>query len=87
MNPEQRSIRSAQAQPKVIVRWLKMLNGGLVNPLRIVQRWFYRFDLGDGYVATAVKRQPVHAAAARSPSPVHSNPEREYPELPDRPTG
>lgn len=56
MSAEQRSIRSAQIKPKVITRWLKIFSGGVVAPFRVSQRWFYRLDLGDGYVATAIKR-------------------------------
>lgn len=56
MNSEQRSIRSAQAQPKVIAQWLKFCSGRLMTPFCVVQRWFYGMDWGDGYVATAVKR-------------------------------
>lgn len=56
MNAEQRSIRSAQAKPPVIARWLKLFSGRLVLPFCTVQRWFYDLDWGDGYVATAVKR-------------------------------
>ena len=56
LNAEQRSIRSAQAKPPVIARWLKIFSGRLVAPFCAVQRWFYGVDWGDGYVATAVKR-------------------------------
>lgn len=56
LNAEQRSIRSAQAKPRVIDRWLKVFSGRLVVPFCIVQRWFYNADWGDGYVATAIKR-------------------------------
>ena len=55
LTAEQRSIRSAQAKPKVINRWLSIFSGKLVLPFCTVQRWFYRYDLGDGYVASAVK--------------------------------
>lgn len=56
LSPEQRSIRSAQAKPKAINRALSMISGNVFLPFRIVQRWFYRLDLGDGYVACGVKR-------------------------------
>lgn len=56
LSPEQRSIRSAQTRPRVISRWLKFFVGPMAAPFCVVQRWFYRFDLGDGYVATAIKR-------------------------------
>ncbi|WP_234264220.1 class I SAM-dependent methyltransferase [Hydrogenophaga sp. NFH-34] len=65
MDAEQRSIRSAQAKPKTIARWLKVFSGRLVAPFCIVQRWFYGADLGDGYVATAVKRSQ-HGQASRA---------------------
>lgn len=57
MTPEQRSIRSAQAKPKVINRVLSVVSDKLIAPFCIVQRWFYRYDLGDGYVACATKRR------------------------------
>lgn len=57
LNPEQRSVLSAQAKPRAINRWLRIFNAGaLIQPFRIVQRWFYGADLGDGYVATATRR-------------------------------
>jgi SAM-dependent methyltransferase len=55
MTPEQRSIRSAQAQPRVIGRLLRLFSDRLMLPFVVMQRWFYRFDLGDGYVAWCVK--------------------------------
>jgi SAM-dependent methyltransferase len=56
MTSEQRSIRSAQARPAVINKILSPISGDLFRPFCSVQRWFYHYDLGDGYVATAVKR-------------------------------
>ena len=56
LSPEQRSIRSAQAKPAAINRVLSMLSDKLVLPFCVVQRWFYRRDLGDGYVACGIKR-------------------------------
>ncbi|GLQ50380.1 hypothetical protein GCM10010872_18290 [Dyella flava] len=56
MTPEQRSIRSAQARPVVINRVLSAVSGDLFVPFCSIQRWFYRYDLGDGYVASGVKR-------------------------------
>jgi hypothetical protein len=53
---EQRSIRNAQARPKTINRVLSLVSVGLFLQFRSVQRWFYRYDLGDGYVACGVKR-------------------------------
>jgi hypothetical protein len=55
MTPAQRSIRSAQAQPKVINRVLAPIGDGLFTPFCVIQRWFYERDWGDGYVATGVK--------------------------------
>lgn len=55
MTPEQRSIRSAQAQPRIIHRLLSLFSDKLMLPFVIAQRWFYRCDLGDGYVAWGVK--------------------------------
>ncbi|CAM5613228.1 class I SAM-dependent methyltransferase [Rhodanobacter lindaniclasticus] len=56
MTPEQRSIRSAQAKPKAINRALSLVSSRIFQPFCSVQRWFYRCDLGDGYVACGVKR-------------------------------
>lgn len=56
MSPQQLSIRSAQGKPPAIRRWLRVFSGNLVAPFSVVQRFFYRFDLGDGYVATATRR-------------------------------
>jgi SAM-dependent methyltransferase len=55
LSPEQRSIRSAQGKPKAIDRTLSLFSGNLAAPFRFVQRWFYPFDWGDGYVASAIK--------------------------------
>jgi hypothetical protein len=55
MTPEQRSIRSAQAKPKVISTVLAPLGDGLFTPFCVIQRWFYQRDWGDGYVASAIK--------------------------------
>jgi SAM-dependent methyltransferase len=56
LTAEQRSIRSAQAKPKVINRVLSLVSGNFFLPFRSVQRWFYQRDFGDGYVAYGVKR-------------------------------
>lgn len=56
MTAEQRSIRSAQARPAVINKVLSVVSGELFIPFCGVQRLFYRYDLGDGYVATGIKR-------------------------------
>jgi hypothetical protein len=56
MTPEQRSIRSAQAKPKVINRMLAPVGDSLFTPFCTIQRWFYGRDWGDGYVANGVKR-------------------------------
>lgn len=55
MTPEQRSIRSAQAKPKVINKVLAPIGDGSFAPFCAIQRWFYERDWGDGYMATAVK--------------------------------
>jgi SAM-dependent methyltransferase len=63
MTPVERSICSAQAKPRKIAQTLSMVSGAVVTPFCLVQRWFYRFDLGDGLVATAIKprEHPVDA--------------------------
>lgn len=55
LDSTQRSIRSAQAKPKAVARWLNLSSGQVVSPFCHVQRWFYGRDWGDGYVATAVR--------------------------------
>lgn len=55
MTPVERSIRSAQAKPRKIAQTLSMVSGAVVTPFCLMQRWFYRLDLGDGLVATAIK--------------------------------
>lgn len=55
LSMEQRSIDSARGKPRIIDRILAVFGGSAFAPFRVVQRWFYRFDLGDGYVATAIK--------------------------------
>jgi SAM-dependent methyltransferase len=56
LSPEQRSVRSAQAQPRIIDRILRIAGGNVFVPFTWVQRLFYRFDLGDGIVACATRR-------------------------------
>jgi SAM-dependent methyltransferase len=56
LSPEQRSIRSAQAKPSIINKALSMVSENIFLPFRGIQRWFYRWDLGDGYVAYGTKR-------------------------------
>jgi 2-polyprenyl-3-methyl-5-hydroxy-6-metoxy-1,4-benzoquinol methylase len=55
LSAEQRSIRSAQGKPKAINRALSLVSGNIVKPFCMVQRWFYRFDLGDGLIASGTK--------------------------------
>lgn len=58
MTPEQRSIRSAQARPTIINKALSLVGDNLFTPFCLVQRWFYQYDLGDGYVASGIKSHP-----------------------------
>ncbi|WP_284320909.1 class I SAM-dependent methyltransferase [Dyella acidisoli] len=55
MTPEQRSVRSAQTKPAIINKALSLISGDLFVPFCFVQRWFYQYDLGDGYVASGIK--------------------------------
>jgi SAM-dependent methyltransferase len=55
MTPEQRSIRSAQARPATINKVLSAISSDFFWPFCSAQRWFYRYDLGDGYLATGTK--------------------------------
>lgn len=61
LTPEQRSIRSAQAKPKIINKILAPVSDNLFGPFTTVQRWFYRRDWGDGYVASGIKRADATA--------------------------
>jgi len=56
LSAEQRSVRSAQAKPRVIDAVLRVIGGNLFVPFAWLQRLFYRYDLGDGIVATATRR-------------------------------
>lgn len=56
LSPADRSIRSAQAKPRVIDNILKVAGGNVFVPFAWLQRLFYRFDLGDGLVAWATRR-------------------------------
>ena len=56
LSQEQRSIRSAQAKPRAINRILGVVSEKFVTPFVALQRLFYRFDLGDGYVAWGIKQ-------------------------------
>jgi SAM-dependent methyltransferase len=55
MSPEQRSIRSAQARPAIINKVLSFVGDQVFKPFCLIQRWFYQYDLGDGYMATGIK--------------------------------
>lgn len=56
LNAQERSIRSAQRHPRRIAQLLGWIGDDLFNPFRVVQRWFYLKDWGDGYVVKATKR-------------------------------
>jgi SAM-dependent methyltransferase len=56
LSAEERSIRSAQAKPRVINNMLKIAGGNVFVPFTWLQRLFYRHDLGDGLVAWATRR-------------------------------
>lgn len=55
LTAEQRSIRSAQGKPNAVNKVLSVVSGNVVRPFRVIQRWFYDFDLGDGLIASGVK--------------------------------
>ena len=55
-------------RPRVINRWLGVFSGTLVSPFCHLQRWFYDRDLGDGYVATAVKGGPFDSPKSGVPT-------------------
>lgn len=56
LSAEQRSVRSAQAKPRVIEAALRVISGNVFVPFAWLQRLFYQYDFGDGIVATAVRR-------------------------------
>lgn len=56
LDQKQRSILSAQEKPRSIQKTLSFFGENLVIPFCYMQRWFYRWDLGDGLVATARKK-------------------------------
>ncbi|WP_353177323.1 class I SAM-dependent methyltransferase [Delftia acidovorans] len=56
LDQKQRSIVSAQSKPKSIQKTLSFFGENLVTPFCYMQRWFYRWDFGDGLVATAKKK-------------------------------
>lgn len=55
LDAEQRSIRSSQGKPRAINRALSVVSGNVVRPFCVIQRWFYRCDIGDGLVASDVR--------------------------------
>jgi SAM-dependent methyltransferase len=55
LSMEQRSTQSSYRRPGVIDRGVALFGGGLVRPFCVLQRMFYRTDLGDGYVVRARK--------------------------------
>jgi SAM-dependent methyltransferase len=55
LSAEARSILSAQTQPPIIQRILRVAGGNAFLPFAWLQRFFYRYDLGDGIVAWAIR--------------------------------
>ncbi|MGB7934243.1 MAG: class I SAM-dependent methyltransferase [Gammaproteobacteria bacterium] len=55
LSMEQRSTQSSYRRPGVIDRGVALFGGSLVRPFCVIQRMFYRTDLGDGYVVQARK--------------------------------
>jgi hypothetical protein len=55
LSMEQRSTQSSYRRPGVIDRGVVLFGGGLVRLFCVLQRMFYRTDLGDGYVVRARK--------------------------------
>jgi SAM-dependent methyltransferase len=56
LSAQERSIRSAQAKPRVIDVLLRVLGGNVFIPFAWLQRLLYRYDFGDGLVASAIRR-------------------------------
>ncbi|ROQ91781.1 methyltransferase family protein [Delftia acidovorans] len=55
LDQKQKSILSAQTKPLAIKKMLSLVSGRMVQPFCHLQRWFYRWDLGDGLVVVAKK--------------------------------
>ncbi len=55
LDQKQKSILSAQTKPLAIKKMLSLVSGHMVQPFCHLQRWFYRWDLGDGRVVVAKK--------------------------------
>jgi SAM-dependent methyltransferase len=55
LTAEERSIASGVERSSIIQKLGIAYNDKLLWPFRIVQRLFFRFDIGDGYVATGIK--------------------------------
>jgi SAM-dependent methyltransferase len=53
LSPEERSIKSSYTRPPAISHIISMIGEFPFLPFRVIQRLFYSFDWGDGYVATA----------------------------------
>lgn len=54
-SPEDRSIHSSFTRPPIISNIISRMGESAFTPFRAVQRIFYHFDWGDGYVAVAEK--------------------------------
>lgn len=55
MSIKDRSLQSSYSRSPIIKSCLSFLNENLYFPFKYIQRWFYLFELGDGFVAIAEK--------------------------------
>jgi len=55
LDPEQRSMLSARAKPRAVERVLAICGERSIAPFRVIQRWFYGRDWGDGLIASGIK--------------------------------
>ncbi len=50
-----RNLQSSYTRPPIISSYLSKTPENLFIPFKLIQRWFYRYDFGDGLIATAEK--------------------------------
>lgn len=52
---QQRSLQSSYERPQIFRNLINLLGEKWVLPFAVTQRWFYKYDFGDGIIATASK--------------------------------
>lgn len=51
----ERSLKSSYSRPAIITKYLSKTLENIFAPFRFIQRMFYNYDLGDGFIAIAEK--------------------------------